>query len=396
MRNILNSWRWYTLGREQYIEYIRKMFFHNLYFLRQANTVVIVLASCWCIFPIAVEKNLVKAAIYLTTVLISLILAILANYKLKQLKMGKEVKSLSTYVLTTIYYANIILFGIYIGVWSNPNQFAVTFMSFLICGLLLFIYPPLYNLCLTLGALVVFITASILVKPFNIWVFDLSNVVVAGCISLFFVWHITKLRLVSALNTCRLEDERNKYYNQSTVDELTGLRNRRDFMQTFQRYLFNYRSSDDWLCIAVADIDFFKHYNDQYGHPKGDECLRSIGKILNSLTESMSVYAARVGGEEFALLWFEKDIGHINTVVSRVNNLLKDLNIPHEKSEAAPYVTISTGLYVIRCGTFSDMEILYDLADKALYKAKNRGRNCAIVSGSEITQYKIEHDKKTQ
>ncbi|MCL2100456.1 MAG: GGDEF domain-containing protein, partial [Fibromonadales bacterium] len=72
----------------------------------------------------------------------------------------------------------------------------------------------------------------------------------------------------------KLEDERNHYFDKSTIDELTQLKNRRDFMDTFKRYLSNYRQSDNFLCIAIMDIDFFKKYNDHYGHLAGDECLQ--------------------------------------------------------------------------------------------------------------------------
>jgi diguanylate cyclase (GGDEF)-like protein len=103
----------------------------------------------------------------------------------------------------------------------------------------------------------------------------------------------------------------------------------------------------------------------------------------------MGLYSARVGGEEFALLWFENDLAHINTVVARLNALVRELKIPHEKSRLEPYVTISTGVYVEPCGASYDMRALYDLADKALYFAKSSGRNCAIISGRDFVQYKI-------
>jgi diguanylate cyclase (GGDEF)-like protein len=237
--------------------------------------------------------------------------------------------------------------------------------------------------------MVIFITVSILVKPVENSMLDTVNVVFAGSISLFFNWQITKLRLTALLSVSRLEDERNRYYNQSTIDELTQLRNRRDFTQTFQRYLSSYRTSDDWLCIAILDIDFFKRYNDHYGHIKGDDCLRAIGGILNTLRDTMGIYSARVGGEEVALLWFENDLHHVNTVVARLNALIRELKIPHVKSRIQPYVSISTGVYVEPCGTSNDMRALYDLADKALYFAKGSGRNCAIISGKNFVQYKI-------
>jgi diguanylate cyclase (GGDEF)-like protein len=187
-----------------------------------------------------------------------------------------------------------------------------------------------------------------------------------------------------------LEDERNSYFDQSTIDALTKMKNRRDFMQTFQRYLSNYRTSDDWLCVAICDVDFFKNYNDHYGHPMGDDCLRSVGGVLNELMESQSVYAARVGGEEFALLWFENDLTHIDTIIHHITDKISDLNIPHEKSKVCTHVTLSIGIYVEPCGSSTDAEALYDLADRALYTAKEGGRNCAVVNGANIKEYKIQ------
>jgi diguanylate cyclase (GGDEF)-like protein len=389
IQNILYQWRWYTLGREQYHECISKIFINNMPSLRLANIMVIVLACCFVLYPVLVEKNFLKASLYFATAFIALLLAVYSKNKIKQSVQGKPINNRLIYILTTIYYANVILFGIYMSVLSDPNNYAVVFMCILICALFLFINPPLYNLCITLVAVVIFIVSTVLVKSRQNWSVDVINVLFAGSISLFFNWQITRLRLTALLGVSKLENERNRYYNQSTIDELTQLRNRRDFTQTFQRYLSNYRTSDDWLCIAIFDIDFFKRYNDHYGHTKGDDCLRAIGGMLNTLRETMGLYSARVGGEEFAILWFENDLSHINTVVARLNALIREFKIPHEKSRLEPYVTISTGVYVERCGSSSDMRALYDLADKALYFAKSSGRNCAIISGKNFTQYKI-------
>jgi diguanylate cyclase (GGDEF)-like protein len=311
--------------------------------------------------------------------MIAILISIFANFSLKHYKPGTRKGILQGYILTTLYYANVIQFGIYIGVWASPDGSATTFMSLLICALFLFINPPLYNLLLTLGAMAYFIILSVLIKEPAVWIFDVFNVLIAGLISIIFTWQVSMSRLVSVFNASKLEEERNSYYNQSTIDDLTGLKNRRDFIQAFQRRLSSYRSSDDWLCIAIMDIDFFKNYNDHYGHPKGDGCLRSIGKVLNSLSDSMGVYAARLGGEEFALIWYEKDARHIDGTVSKIQQMINELHIPHEKSNVASHITVSIGIHTIRCGTSNDVHSLYDNADKALYEAKRSGRNCAFI-----------------
>jgi diguanylate cyclase (GGDEF)-like protein len=121
----------------------------------------------------------------------------------------------------------------------------------------------------------------------------------------------------------------------------------------------------------------------------GDTCLRAIAEVLNTLMNNMGVYAARVGGEEFALLWFEKNVSHVDEVLLYISKSIEELQIPHAKSKVSQYVTISIGVYIEHCGVSSETKMLYDFADKALYAAKESGRNCAIVTGSEIEQYKI-------
>jgi diguanylate cyclase (GGDEF)-like protein len=253
----------------------------------------------------------------------------------------------------------------------------------------MFINPPLFNLCLTLSAMAVFITLSVLFKSPEHAHYDIVGVIVAGLFSLYFTWQNSKLRMGMEIYTSILEDERNKYFNQSTIDELTKLNNRRDFMHTFQRFLSKYRTTDDYLCVAIGDIDFFKNYNDHYGHPMGDNCLRSVGTVFNELKENLGVYVARVGGEEFAMLWFERDIAHVTTVVSALSKLIGDLKIRHEKSAVAENITMSIGVYVERLGEEADVNDLYEMADKALYTAKGSGRNCAIVHGRGIDEFRI-------
>jgi len=392
MRNFFYSWRFYTFGRERYQECMNNLFSNNLLSLRQVNVIIAVFMGSFALYPVFFEKDLKTAGICLLSIIVAVLLAFYANYKIQT----SQVTNRFIYALTIVSYANVILFGIYLGVWSAPDKLASIFYCFLICALLMFIYPPYFILFLTGGAMVVFIVTSAIAKKSVDVLWDVLNTVIIGVLSLYFNWHISKLRIGLELSANMLEAERNRYFDESTVDVLTKCKNRRDYMATFQRYLSNYRTSDDWLCISICDIDFFKNYNDHYGHPVGDECLRSIGKVLNSLMDSMGVYAARVGGEEFALLWFENDASHADTVISFIANSINDLKIPHEKSRVSPYVSLSIGVYVLRCGASNDTQALYDLADKALYAAKGGGRNCAVVSGNEISkEYKISFSAST-
>jgi len=380
------SWRYYSVGKEHYHECINKLFMDNLRNLYLASAFAAVLAGCLTVISIIMDKTLlVRACVCGASGIVALLLAFFTYYRMQTAYLSNRF----VYILTTIYYVNVMWLGIYLSVWASPDKLATLSLCFLLCALLMFINPPPFNLCLTMGAIIISTVSTIYVKSSENIILDIINTVIAGVISLYFLWYTGKLRLGLELSTTMLENERDSYFDQSTIDELTQLKNRRDFQQTFKRYLSNYRTSDNWLCVAIIDIDFFKFYNDHYGHPGGDECLRAVGRVLNSLKDSHDVYAARVGGEEFALLWFEADASHVDVVVSHLQGLIKGLKIPHEKSKVSPYVSISMGVFIEKCGAPTDTQTMYDMADKGLYNAKEGGRNCAVIFGSTINQYKI-------
>jgi len=388
MLNFLYSWRFYSFGKEQYNECMGKLFINNLYNLRQSNMIVAIFAGIYSLVPFLFEKDFISGAVCIATASIALLLGLYTNYKMQVAIVNDKF----VYFFTILFYINIMAFGIFLGVWSNSDMQVAIFLFFLTCSLLMFINPFIFNLCLTLGAVSVFVALTFIFKFKNdnkTAFYNTIDAVIAGIIGLYFTWQITKLRLGLELSTSLLEEERNKYLNQSTIDELTQLNNRRDFFQTFQRYLHNYRAYDDWLCVAIADIDFFKNFNDHYGHPKGDECLRGVGAAFSKIRETMGVYTARVGGEEFAMLWFEKDDSHVDTVINNFSALIKDMNMPHAKSKVSDHVTVSIGVFVEQLGESSDVQTLYNLADKALYSAKEGGRNCAVITGRKLEQYKI-------
>ena len=386
MGNFYNTWRYYSFGQEQYSDCMGKVFISNLNSLRLASMLVAIFIACFAFFPLF-YINYLNGIVCFASALIAFLISTYLNYKMQT----TIVTNRFIYVFLSLFYLNIMLLGIFLGIWSDPDKLGVIYFCFLICGLLMFVNPPTFNLALTLTAMVIFILCSIFFKPENA-IYDIIDVIIAGIFGLFFSWHITKLRMGLELSTTMLEEERNKYLDQSTIDELTQLNNRRDFMKTFQRYLSNYRNSDDYLCVSIADIDFFKNFNDHYGHPQGDVCLRSVGAAFAKLKDIMGVYAARVGGEEFAILWFEREASHVDEVVKCISGLIRDMKMPHAKSKVNEFVTMSMGVYVERVGQSNDGQTLYDLADKALYAAKGGGRNCAVVNGRDINEYKITGD----
>ncbi|MDR2740781.1 MAG: GGDEF domain-containing protein, partial [Treponema sp.] len=108
----------------------------------------------------------------------------------------------------------------------------------------------------------------------------------------------------------------------------------------------------------------------------------SIGQVLQSLITEERIFAARVGGEEFIVLWTENRISEAERVALKLRQKIIDLRIPHEKSAVAPYVTASLGMYILRGGSADSIDDLYNNADAALYEAKSRGRNCIMLRDS--------------
>ena len=387
MLSFYNNWRYYRLGYKEYKTAMKTAFINNIAALRWANLVFFIMAIIFSVFPIVTEKDFVKAGFYFASAFIALLLFFFTSHKNRQLKIdiqNKKINLISSdekpvvskgliYALIFLYYINVMFFGLYLAVWAEPEKIAGSFIGILICALFHLNISPLLYLGITLTTFAFYVTAIINVKIPSVWNYDIQNALFAISLGLIFGWQIIMNRITSISYTQKLKEE-------NTIDTLTLLKNRRDFMNTFQRFITNYRQSDNFLYIAVLDIDFFKNYNDHYGHPQGDECLRKIGKALNELCKNDGLYAARIGGEEFAVLKHSGNSTDAQNLGEHINQMIRDLNIPHEKSIVAPYITVSVGIHIALCGAAKDIKDLYNSADKALYAAKYNGRNCTVVS----------------
>ncbi|MCL1894572.1 MAG: diguanylate cyclase [Holophagaceae bacterium] len=166
----------------------------------------------------------------------------------------------------------------------------------------------------------------------------------------------------------------------SMTDGLTGLANRGRFDESFLLEWKRALRSKAALSIVIGDIDFFKNYNDGYGHIQGDECLKQVARCFLDSSRRPSDLAARFGGEEFVCLLSETDENGALEVAESVISKVRSLNIPHANSQVAPIVTISLGVATAHPKDFtSESEYshldLLQKADEMLYKAKGEGRN---------------------
>jgi diguanylate cyclase (GGDEF)-like protein len=130
-------------------------------------------------------------------------------------------------------------------------------------------------------------------------------------------------------------------------------------------------------------VDFFKLYNDHYGHQAGDECLKQVARALQSMCRRPADLAARYGGEEFALVLPETGLAGATQVAESVRQAVARLQVPHEHSQIAPHVTLSVGVAGLLPGADIKVERLIAAADQALYQAKKLGRNRVVTFQAE-------------
>lgn len=161
---------------------------------------------------------------------------------------------------------------------------------------------------------------------------------------------------------------------QAFVDGLTGLHNRRFFDERCEAEFQRARRNGNPLAALLADVDFFKRYNDRYGHLAGDDALRGTAVALRYGIRRPADLLCRYGGEEFALLLPETELEGALAVAQGLEQSVRGLRIPHERSDTAPVLTISVGLVVGVPGARHDMVSMLALADKQLYQAKAEGR----------------------
>ncbi|PKO52640.1 MAG: sensor domain-containing diguanylate cyclase [Betaproteobacteria bacterium HGW-Betaproteobacteria-2] len=161
----------------------------------------------------------------------------------------------------------------------------------------------------------------------------------------------------------------------SFKDGLTGIANRRMFDSILETEWADARRNQSPVSLIMLDIDYFKQYNDEYGHIQGDICLTRVAGILNSASSRPRDFVARIGGEEFAIILPETDEASARKVAERCKLAIEQERIPHTKSGVSDFLTLSIGL-ATRIPAQTDKALsLVEQADKALYQAKHQGRD---------------------
>lgn len=187
-----------------------------------------------------------------------------------------------------------------------------------------------------------------------------------------------------------LEKSNQELERLSCLDGLTGIANRRsfdNFLEKAWRHAVRGGTGME-ISVIMLDIDYFKPYNDNYGHQGGDDCLKQVAVTLEKCAQRGADLLARYGGEEFIAVLVDTPTQGAVTVAEDMQNCISKLALPHTYSKLDKTVTLSMGIATLTPGANNNLKQLVKAADRALYQAKEGGRNRFVVAGAEKTTSK--------
>ena len=168
-------------------------------------------------------------------------------------------------------------------------------------------------------------------------------------------------------------------------DGLTGLYNRRAYNDYMERIWRQSRREESQLTVMLIDIDHFKSFNDLYGHQAGDDALKRVAEVIAMGAQRPLDFAARFGGEEFALVLYGQANDFGRDLPEHIRQRVHELAIPHAQSSAGKQLTVSIGVSIVSPGAERSLAGAVQMADEALYQAKEEGRNRVVVKESRLT-----------
>jgi len=237
----------------------------------------------------------------------------------------------------------------------------------------------LFNVAIAVTSLMIaahFVSGIFVGLPFNELYYStaiLGGAAVIGSVSTYNLEHALRTNFLETRLLNELAER----------DGMTGLYNRRIFDDYMQRLWRQSRREGTGVAIIFVDIDFFKIYNDLYGHQAGDDCLKRVAKCIARGAKRPFDFAARYGGEEFVLVLYGPPDDYARSVPEQIRRDVLDLQIPHAGSHAGRNVTVSVGLSLVTPETGRSLAGAIQTADEALYQAKREGRNRVVFKDSD-------------
>ncbi|MEG0367214.1 MAG: diguanylate cyclase [Coprobacillus sp.] len=267
--------------------------------------------------------------------------------------------------LIYIFCSCFVALGIYLSAIDSPESLGATIIGILLIIPLTIIDKSWRITIMMCVCYILFVISSFVFKTTSLAIDDTVTAGIFTIASLMLGHHMCSIKLTNIANQHRLR-------TLSDTDVLTRLYNRRKLESSIKK-----KAQTEFAGVIMIDIDFFKQYNDEYGHQVGDECLEEIGACLQRISRLYHLKAYRYGGEEFIMISHHHTYDELYLIATEIKKEVKRLQIPFEES---PFkvVTMSAGVSEAHVCHTTDMKKLIDMADKALYHGKRHGRNIIV------------------
>ena len=303
-----------------------------------------------------------------------LILLFLYGYVTKRLRNIALEEVRHTRLLIYLVSASLYSCGIVASTYLSGDELGVVSVWMFLLVQISFDTMPLQNLLTVVPFAAIYLIISKETKSLHHWQLDAVYTLLSVTVGLFISYHQSKLALDNIIAQSNLQKANFALYHTATTDELTGLMNRRMLFDRYEAILDDCIRQGHSMACVVLDIDDYKQFNDSYGHPEGDALLRRIGAVLRKYSSLENIEIGRIGGEEFLAVWQEDDLKRCKRVSEDLRCAVERMAIPHVGGMDHNHVTVSVGLCMLPAEVAQGA---YLYADKALYRAKEAGKNCA-------------------
>jgi diguanylate cyclase (GGDEF)-like protein len=379
---IIQRWRYLGYDRDTVQRYRAETDRANLRTLRYMCLLVFVLAILLFLAYDAIVLNTTRIAIMGCIVVILATLFFYINGLLKDGSTGpiRGIKSL-VYLVSVIMY----LCGILSGTLLSDGDLGVMGVWVFLLVQISFYISPVQNALTVIPFAALFLIVGKQFKSLERWQLDLIYTNVSVLVGLFISHHQAKLELDNLIAQSNLQKANFALYHTATTDDLTGLMNRRMLFDRYDEILKDCVMMHSSMACVVLDIDDYKQFNDNYGHPEGDALLRRIGSVLRTYCEEQNIVIGRIGGEEFLAVWAEEDVSSCKRVAEELRCAVEHMAIPHSGAQEHKRVTMSVGVCLLPS---TQASAAYYYADKALYRAKEAGKNCSCRYDARSGSYR--------
>jgi diguanylate cyclase (GGDEF)-like protein len=374
-RQLKAGFPWLTFGGELETQYRQTHLDENLHYIRVNLCVALTITLAFSAVEAMVlgpELNRIPSMLHLWVIVPLLLAGIASSFSLRRYRLYPPLAVSGAAVISLSIAAIQLIAANHGGSVMFPSVLLTCVFTYFMAGLI-FYHALAANLIVTFAYLGVGATLSLPGLEFGFQAMELVAMNLF-CASVVYMHEKTsRLRFLEA----------GLLREMVARDGLTGIQNRRMFDQHIQRVWQQAIRESERVAVLLVDIDCFKDYNDRYGHQAGDECLRAVAVTLSRCARRPLDFVARYGGEEFAIVLYHASREYVAEILTRIQRSIAELNIPHEASRAASRLTVSVGAAYILPSDHRKYEGLIQLADEALYSAKEQGRNRVVVMEAE-------------